>query len=568
MIRLFIISLCLSSSLQLAAQTDNSLATTHEPSGYVPEGYELNWSDEFASGTTLNSNDWTHEMKSKGWVNNELQYYVNHTTPEGNLVTEIKDDALIIRCLKENGRIYSGRVYAKVRQGWTYGYIEGRIKLPKGKGTWPAFWMMPVNFRSWPADGEIDIMEEVGYHPNYVSSSLHANAHVHSNGTQVTHEMLCEGAEDGYHVYGIEWTAQKITTYVDGKKQLEYANRGLGRDDWPYDDPFYVILNLAWGGDWGGAQGVDETALPVEMLIDYVRVYQKSDPDSEPKDNLKLGDTKMESIGGNAYSAITNLEQGKNYKVTGDLGLTGKSSWYYDPDFFTRNTDGSLKFIAVSGRYQVTAYFGADYFRVTPLTESGEWVTYNKDDGTGCLWVIGNNGIGKPSSVYAGNWGAINNWSPTPEMFFPVPQISEKVYQMTLTVGQQLNATDVNFKFFHQAGYGNDNNDEFNVKQGSPCHISMTSDVFKVDDVESGNIKLRSGAKITDGETYVFTIDCSDPKNAIVTVAGGSTSGIRPVAMSDRDMDGEIYNLQGHRMPRPGKGLYIQNGHKYYTIPK
>ena len=105
MIRLFIISLCLSSSLQLAAQTDNSLATTHEPSGYVPEGYELNWSDEFASGTTLNSNDWTHEMKSKGWVNNELQYYVNHTTPEGNLVTEIKDDALIIRCLKENGRI-------------------------------------------------------------------------------------------------------------------------------------------------------------------------------------------------------------------------------------------------------------------------------------------------------------------------------------------------------------------------------------------------------------------------------------------------------------------------------
>ena len=428
--------------------------------------------------------------------------------------------------------------------------------------------MMPVNFRSWPADGEIDIMEEVGYHPNYVSSSLHANAHVHSNGTQVTHEMLCEGAEDGYHVYGIEWTAQKITTYVDGKKQLEYANRGLGRDDWPYDDPFYVILNLAWGGDWGGAQGVDETALPVEMLIDYIRVYQKSDPDSEPKDNLKLGDTKMESIGGNAYSAITNLEQGKNYKVTGDLGLTGKSSWYYDPDFFTRNTDGSLKFIAVSGRYQVTAYFGADYFRVTPLTESGEWVTYNKDDGTGCLWVIGNNGIGKPSSLYAGNWGAINNWSPTPEMFFPVPQIREKVYQMTLTVGQQLNATDVNFKFFHQAGYGNDNNDEFNVKQGSPCHISMTSDVFKVDDVESGNIKLRSGAKITDGETYVFTIDCSDPKNAIVTVAGGSTSGIRPVAMSDRETDGEIYNLQGHRMPRPGKGLYIQNGHKYYTIPK
>ena len=471
MIRFFIISLCLSASLLAAAQADNSLATTHEPSGYVPEGYELNWSDEFASGTTLNSNDWTHETKSKGWVNNELQYYVNHTTPDGNLVTEVKDDALIIRCLKENGRIYSGRVYAKVRQGWTYGYIEGRIKLPKGKGTWPAFWMMPVNFRSWPADGEIDIMEEVGYHPNYVSSSLHANAHVHSNGTQVTHEMLCEGAEDGYHVYGIEWTAQKITTYVDGKKQLEYANRGLGRDDWPYDAPFYVILNLAWGGDWGGAQGVDESALPVEMLIDYVRVYQKSDPDSEPKDNLKLGDTKLESIGGNAYSAITNLVQGKNYTVTGDLGLTGKSPGISIP-IFLRNTDGSLKFIAVSGRYQVTAYFGADCFRVTPLTESGDWVTYNKDDGTGCLWVIGNNGIGgnlhRPMQVIGELITGVQHQRCSSRYLRYV----EKVYQLTLTVGQQLNSTDVNFKFFHQPGYGNDSSDEFNMKRRLPLpHI-------------------------------------------------------------------------------------------------
>ena len=136
--------------------------------------------------------------------------------------------------------------------------------------------MMPVNFHSWPGDGEIDIMEEVGVRPNYVSSSLHANAHVHSNGTQVTHEMLCEGAEDDFHVYAIRWTHENITTYVDGKVQLSYDNRGLGRDDWPYDDPFYVILNLAWGGDWGGMSGVDESALPVTMKIDYVRVFQQN----------------------------------------------------------------------------------------------------------------------------------------------------------------------------------------------------------------------------------------------------------------------------------------------------
>ena len=241
----------------------------------APEGYLLVWQDEFDSGSELNQNDWTHEVKGKGWVNNELQEYVNHKTPGGALVTEIKNGALRITALKENGKVYSGRVYAKVKEGWTYGYIEASIKLPKGKGTWPAFWMMPVNFKSWPADGEIDIMEEVGYHPDYVSSSLHANAHVHSNNTQVTHEMKCAGAEGEFHTYAILWTAKNITTYVDGKVQLSYDNRGLGRDDWPYDDPFYVIFNLAWGGDWGGSQGVDESALPCTMEVDYIRVFQK-----------------------------------------------------------------------------------------------------------------------------------------------------------------------------------------------------------------------------------------------------------------------------------------------------
>ena len=254
---------------------------------YAPEGYQLVWQDEFDGNygyapnengvprTELNPDYWTHEVKSAGWVNHELQNYVNHKTPEGKLVTELRNGKLRITALKENGKVYSGRVYAKVKEGWKYGYIEASIKLPKGKGTWPAFWMMPVNFRSWPADGEIDIMEEVGYHPDYVSSSLHANAHVHSNGTQVTHEMKCAGAEGEFHTYAILWTAQNITTYVDGKVQLSYDNRGLGRDDWPYDDPFYVIFNLAWGGDWGGAQGVDESALPATMEVDYIRVFQK-----------------------------------------------------------------------------------------------------------------------------------------------------------------------------------------------------------------------------------------------------------------------------------------------------
>lgn len=240
-----------------------------------PDLYSLVWHDEFDADGILNSPDWTYQTAGPGWVNNELQTYVSKTSPKGQSVAEVKDGILSINLFKEDNTIYSGRIYAKANSGWQYGYIEASIKLPKGKGTWPAFWMMPVNFKSWPEDGEIDIMEEVGCNPNYVSSSLHATGHVHSNNTQITHEMLCSGAESEFHTYGIEWTADCITTYVDGKVQLKYNNPGTGKVDWPYDAPFYVIFNVAWGGMWGGMNGVDEKALPTSMQVDYVRVFQK-----------------------------------------------------------------------------------------------------------------------------------------------------------------------------------------------------------------------------------------------------------------------------------------------------
>lgn len=245
----------------------------------APDGYDLVWHDEFEVGSELNADYWTHEVQGSGWVNNELQNYVNHKSPEGRNVTEIRNGSLMINCFKENGKIYSGRVYANVNTGWQYGYIEARIKLPKGKGTWPAFWMMPCNndfgANPWPKCGEIDIMEEVGCVPNEVSSSLHAEGHNHTNNTQVTHAMTIDKAEGEFHVYAIEWTKDNITTYVDGKVQLSYDNDGGGVRNWPYDKPFYVILNLAWGGSWGGMSGVDENVLPVAMEIDYVRVFQK-----------------------------------------------------------------------------------------------------------------------------------------------------------------------------------------------------------------------------------------------------------------------------------------------------
>lgn len=239
----------------------------------IPAGYKLVWHDEFNDGTTLN-NDWTHESQPSGWVNNELQNYIN-----SNSVTNLSDGKLNINCYKgSDGKIYSGRVYANVSTGWKYGYFEARIKLPKGKGTWPAFWMMPSNnnftTNPWPGCGEIDIMEEVGVDANIVSSTIHCTKY-NNNNTAIEHaSKLVDTAESEYHVYSCEWTPDFISFMVDGVQILKYNNDGT-KEGWPFNTEFYPILNLAWGGAWGGYKGVDETALPTTMKVDYLRVFQK-----------------------------------------------------------------------------------------------------------------------------------------------------------------------------------------------------------------------------------------------------------------------------------------------------
>ncbi|MDE5796259.1 MAG: family 16 glycosylhydrolase [Muribaculaceae bacterium] len=246
----------------------------------TPEGYTLIWSDEFNEGTAPGS-DWVLENWPAGYVNNELQTYTSRPV-DGKSTVEIRDGFLNINCFKgSDGKIYSGRMNARPSTGWLYGYFEARIMLPSGKGTWPAFWMMPCNVdwntNGWPKCGEIDIMEEVGANADYVSSSLHTEKYNHTKGTQKTHEMKCQGAEGSFHVYALEWTEDAITTYVDGKVQLHVtkAEMGTDHDSWPFHYAFYPILNLAWGGDWGGYKGIDESALPVTMKVDYVRVFQK-----------------------------------------------------------------------------------------------------------------------------------------------------------------------------------------------------------------------------------------------------------------------------------------------------
>lgn len=247
-----------------------------------PAGYTLVWQDEFDSPSNgkaiLPGDKWWFETGGHGWGNNELQYYVDRTYGT-DTVARIKDGMLIISAIKLpvalDGKEYiSARMNTK--QAWKYGYFEARAKVAPGKGTWAAFWMLPEKFTSWPLDGEIDIMEYVGYRPDVTQASIHTQSYNHVAKTEKTATKNIENAESEFHTYGLEWTEDRITGFVDGKPYFTFVNDGRGdKNTWPFDVPFYLKLNLAIGGNWGGLHGVDSDIFPAVYEVDYVRVYQK-----------------------------------------------------------------------------------------------------------------------------------------------------------------------------------------------------------------------------------------------------------------------------------------------------
>lgn len=255
-------------------------ATYVYPEIPTPSGYSVVWQEEFneprlpdGKAVLPNIAKWHYEVAEPGWVNNEKQKYVAGVF-QGDTVTSIYDGTLKIVAKKQGNVVISGRI--NTNDSWTYGYFEARLKVPGGKGTWPAFWMMPKNFKNWPDDGEIDIMEYVGYDPNVVHSSIHCKAYYHSINTQKTATKRIANAETEFHVYATEWTPDYIKGFVDGVEYFRFDNDKTGnKNTWPFDAPFLLKLNLAWGGDWGGAQGIDESKLPAIYEIDYVRVFQK-----------------------------------------------------------------------------------------------------------------------------------------------------------------------------------------------------------------------------------------------------------------------------------------------------
>ena len=160
---------------------------------------------------------------------------------------------------------------------WLYGRIEVNAKLPKGRGTWPAIWMLSSDwaYGAWPESGEIDIMEHVGYNPNVIHGSTHCNKYVHTKGTQKTGTINISDAVGAFHNYILEWNKDSIKVFVDDKHYFTSINEQRGWEYWPFFKDFHLILNVAVGGSWGGAQGIDATVFPQKMEVDYVRVYKK-----------------------------------------------------------------------------------------------------------------------------------------------------------------------------------------------------------------------------------------------------------------------------------------------------
>jgi beta-glucanase (GH16 family) len=238
-----------------------------------PVEWVLDWADEFDQDGPPNPAHWDYEV---GLVrNNELQFYTreraeNARVEGGNLVIEARKEEY------EGSQYTSASLVTHGKHDWAYGRVEVRAKLPTGTGTWPAIWLLGSNIEEvgWPDCGEIDIMENVGFNPDMIHVNIHTKAYNHVLGTNKGGSLFFPQPYADFHVYALNWYPDHLDFYVNDQLIFTYANEGTGKAAWPYDDPHYLILNLAIGGSWGGQNGVDDTIFPQKYLIDYVRVYK------------------------------------------------------------------------------------------------------------------------------------------------------------------------------------------------------------------------------------------------------------------------------------------------------
>jgi beta-glucanase (GH16 family) len=239
--------------------------------------WELQWSDEFEYTGLPDSTSWAYDIGGHGWGNQEKQYYTGGRGENAR----VENGMLIIEARKEpwdTNSYTSTRLVTRGKNEWLYGRFEIRAKLPRGTGTWPAIWMLAgahtYGEGYWPHNGEIDIMEHVGFNQGFVHASTHSLKYFWQIGTQRTDTIISPDVSDSFHNYILEWYPEKIHVFMDDSLYFTSLNDGTGWEAWPFDKPFYLILNIAVGGAWGGQKGIDDSIWPQRMEVDYVRVYK------------------------------------------------------------------------------------------------------------------------------------------------------------------------------------------------------------------------------------------------------------------------------------------------------
>jgi beta-glucanase (GH16 family) len=268
-----------------AVVAENSSSSAYETvATKIPEGYELVWSDEFDTPGLPDPSKWKYDTSrnADGWFNNEKQYYAasrekNARVANGRLVIEAHSEDLSSAGFADWGKqkYTSARLVTQGLGDWAYGFFEIRAKLACGRGTWPAIWMLPSDQSvKWPAGGEIDIMEHVGFDPGVIHHSIHTSAFNFSRGTQKTSSHTVPDACDAMHKYQLLWTADFMVFGVDDQPKLLFRKESDKQARWPFDQPQHLLLNIAVGGNWGGQKGMDDAAFPAQMEVDYVRIYQ------------------------------------------------------------------------------------------------------------------------------------------------------------------------------------------------------------------------------------------------------------------------------------------------------
>lgn len=263
----------------IASCNFNSFSQTNKSTPITPpEGWHLVWSDEF-EGDSINPENWGYDLGAGGWGNGEAEYYTSRSEN-----SRIEDGLLVIEARQEkyeDSYYTSARLKTQDLQEFQYGRIEARIKVPAGKGLWPAFWMLGNDFSRtvgigvpWPNCGEIDIMEYIGKEPDLIMGTVHGPGYAGAVGIGKWNRQNYNIADE-FHTYAIEWEEGKISWFYDDVEYFSVVKADVGAREWVFDKPFFIILNMAVGGQLPGPIGLD-VKFPVQMYVDYVRVFQKN----------------------------------------------------------------------------------------------------------------------------------------------------------------------------------------------------------------------------------------------------------------------------------------------------